>query len=86
MTALRRTAADTLFFAWRCEKDTARSPKKRILRASCCKNIATKAVLDRFIADRRQSRKKRLPSAVGMVKMRERWRDDHRHTRICGRR
>jgi hypothetical protein len=30
--------------------------------------------------------KNRLLSVSGMTKISQRWRDDHRHTRICGRR
>ncbi len=39
-----------------------------------------------FPTNRRVALKSRLPSRRRMVKMGERWRDDHRHTRICGRR
>jgi hypothetical protein len=52
----------------------------------CCSNVAGANVLLGFTARRHRPGKNRLPSAEGMVNIAERWRHDHRHTRICGRR
>jgi hypothetical protein len=68
------------------KKPQCDSPDLAILQLGCCNNAAPPRVLHRFSNERGGCNKNRLPSVQMMAKMRERWRDDHRHTRICGRR
>jgi hypothetical protein len=67
--------------------------KRRDIRARCsglhqnrCVNDARRPVLHRFFGKQGHGGKNRLPSASGMTKIAQRWGDDHRQTRIPGRR
>ena len=61
-------------------------PRFARLHRNCCANVALPDVLHRFLDKRHRCGKNRLLSGTGMAKIGQRWRDNHRRTRIRGRR